>query len=64
LRREGYSALVKAFDRLARGEPREFVNAMRSAILSMCSERGLPIPPVGAGVEEGVTMGAPALLPK
>jgi serine/threonine-protein kinase len=64
LEREGYSALVKAFDRLSRGEPSEFANEMRSLILSMCAERGLPIPPVGVGVEEPGGMGSSTLSPK
>ncbi len=54
LEQEGYSALVKAFDRLTRGEPREFVNEVRTLIVAMCDERGLPIPPVGVGVEDGL----------
>lgn len=53
LEREGYSAVVKAFARLARGEPAEVVNALRGEVLAACSELGLPIPPVGAGLEEG-----------
>ncbi len=64
LEREGYSALTKAFDRLSRSEPRTFVNEMRSLVLAMCSERGLPIPPVGAGVEERAAMNAPTTPPK
>jgi serine/threonine-protein kinase len=65
LEREGYSAVVKTFNRLSRSEPREFVNAMRSLVVAMCSERGIPIPPVGVGVEEGLLpMGAPPLKPK
>ena len=48
---EGYSALAKVFARLADGEPAEFVNSLRSMVLAGCSTRGLPIPPIGAGVE-------------
>lgn len=51
---EGYSAIVKAFARLARGEAVPTINALRSEILGACSERNLPIPPVGAGLEEEI----------
>ncbi len=51
VRREGYSALAKIFARLSCNEPSEFVNAMRAMVLLMCSERGIPIPPIGVGVE-------------
>jgi serine/threonine-protein kinase len=49
---EGYTALAKVFARLAEREPAEFVNGLRSLVLSGCSTRGIPIPPIGAGVEE------------
>lgn len=48
---EGYSALAKVFARLVAGEPAEFVNGLRSKVLTECSMRDLPIPPIGAGVE-------------
>jgi eukaryotic-like serine/threonine-protein kinase len=54
--REGYSAVVKALNRLAEGEPAAVVNEMRSLVLAMCSERGLPIPPIGAGLMESGPM--------
>jgi glyoxylase-like metal-dependent hydrolase (beta-lactamase superfamily II) len=54
LERDGYTAIVKVFSRLARGEPVEFVNALRSEVLEACSARGVPIPPVGPGVEEAL----------
>ena len=53
LDREGYSAVVKVLSRLSHREPLEFVNALRSEVLAVCSELGIPIPPVGAGVEDG-----------
>lgn len=49
---EGYSAIVKVFARLARGETVPTINSLRSEILAGCSERNLPIPPIGAGLEE------------
>jgi serine/threonine-protein kinase len=64
LEREGYSAVARAFDRLTRNEPRSFVNYARSMVLAMCTERGVPIPPIGAGVEEGVAAGMPITPPK
>lgn len=50
--REGYAAVVKVLARLSYRESMEFVNALRSEVLGVCSELGIPIPPVGAGVEE------------
>ncbi len=61
LEREGYSAVVKILARLSRGEPIELINTLRSEVLAGCSERGIPIPPIGAGVEEATppdTIGA------
>jgi hypothetical protein len=51
LRAQGYAALAKVFARLTQRETQEFVNTLRSVTLNACSERGLPIPPVGAGLE-------------
>lgn len=55
LLREGYSAVVKVLARLAHREPLQVVNTLRSEILGVCSEKDLPIPPVGAGVEESAS---------
>ena len=55
LQREGYTAVVKVLTRLAHREPLEVVNLLRSEVLGVCSELGLPIPPVGAGVEENAS---------
>jgi serine/threonine-protein kinase len=49
---EGYSALTKIVARLSEGELADFVNSLRSLVLNGCSTRGLPIPPIGAGVED------------
>ena len=51
LEREGYDAVVKVLARLTRGESLEFANALRSEVLGICSELGIPIPPIGAGIE-------------
>lgn len=51
LRGGGYSALLMVFLRLTGGEPLEFVNAARAHVLATCSLHGLPIPPIGTGVE-------------
>lgn len=59
--RQGYSAVVKILSRLARGELPEIANSLRSEVLSACSELGLPIPPVGAGLEEDT--GPPSIGP-
>lgn len=55
LEREGYVAVVKVLARLSHRESIEIVNAFRSEVLGVCSELGLPIPPVGAGVEDRVS---------
>lgn len=55
LEREGYSAIVKVFTRLARGETLPTTNALRSEVLAGCLDQNLPIPPVGAGLEEGLS---------
>jgi glyoxylase-like metal-dependent hydrolase (beta-lactamase superfamily II) len=48
---EGYSVVAKVFARVAQGEPPEFINALRGMVLAGCSSRGLPVPPIGAGIE-------------
>ena len=53
LERDGFAAVVKIFSRLARGEATGFTNSLRSDVLAACFERNLPLPPVGAGLEEG-----------
>ena len=51
LKSEGYSVLAKVFARLSQGESAEFTNTMRNLVLSMCTSRAIPIPPIGIGVE-------------
>jgi serine/threonine-protein kinase len=53
LRRGGYDAVVKVLTRLSYRESPEIINAFRSEVLGTCSELGLPIPPIGAGIQEG-----------
>ena len=50
--REGYAAVVKVISRLSHREPLATANALRSSVLRSCSELEVPIPPIGAGVEE------------
>jgi glyoxylase-like metal-dependent hydrolase (beta-lactamase superfamily II) len=52
LYRDGYTAVAKLFTRLAQDEPLPLANALRSAVLDACCDAEIPIPPVGAGVEE------------
>ena len=52
--REGYTAIVKAFVRIAWREPLDFVNRLRSEVFAACTDGELPIPPIGAGLEEGL----------
>ncbi len=53
---EGYSAVTLAFARLAQDEPAEFANALRNEILGACAEFEVPVPPIGLGLAEGVSM--------
>lgn len=55
LLREGYFAVAKVFARISDSEPPEFTNTLRGLVLAMCSERGLPIPPIGLGIDEART---------
>jgi len=57
LEQEGYSALVKVLARLTYGESLEFANTLRTLVLNACVARGLPIPPIGAGIELPATEG-------
>jgi serine/threonine-protein kinase len=50
--RQGYTAVVKLLSRLARAEAFATANSLKSEVLAACTELGLPIPPIGAGVEE------------
>lgn len=53
LEHDGFSAVVKVFSRLTRGDNSGLVNSLRNDVLAACFERNLPLPPVGAGLEEG-----------
>ena len=52
LQREGYSAITKIFSRLTNREPPEWSNELRTEVLAGCTELGVPIPPIGVGIEE------------
>ena len=54
LDREGYVAVAKVFARLAWGKPMAFQDALRSDVLEICAECEIPIPPIGAGIAEGL----------
>ena len=54
LDRECYTAIAKVFARLAWGEPLAFHDALRSDILTGCTDCGVPIPPIGSGLVEGL----------
>ena len=53
LDRNGYDAIVKAVARIGWRESLDFCNGLRGEVLAGCTERDLPIPPVGVGLEEG-----------
>jgi hypothetical protein len=52
LDRHGYGAISTVVARLAEGQPLEVANELRSEVLQACTDLGLPIPPVGAGLEQ------------
>jgi eukaryotic-like serine/threonine-protein kinase len=47
----GYSCATKVFARLAAGEEFAFVSELRNRVLSFCSQRSVPVPPIGWGLE-------------
>lgn len=51
VKRAGYSCATLVFTRLAKGEEYSFVNELRNRVLSFCSQRGVPVPPIGWGLE-------------
>jgi serine/threonine-protein kinase len=46
-----YACSAKVFRRLARGEEATFVDEMRSRVLRHCSDRAVPVPLIGWGLE-------------
>ena len=46
-----YACSAKVFRRLARGEEATFVDDMRSRVLRHCSDRAVPVPLIGWGLE-------------
>ncbi len=50
--RQGYQAVVKILNRLTQGEAPQLGNQLRSDVLALCSELGVPIPPIGIGIEQ------------
>ncbi|HUE69813.1 MAG TPA: MBL fold metallo-hydrolase [Pirellulaceae bacterium] len=49
----GYSCATRVFARLAADEEHSFVSELRDRVLRFCSQRSVPVPPVGWGLEEG-----------
>jgi len=45
-----YRCATKLFARLADGEPEAFVTELRNRVLHFCSERSVPVPPIGWGI--------------
>jgi hypothetical protein len=55
--RQGYQAVVKILTRLTQGEAPQLSNQLRSDVLALCSELGVPIPPIGIGI--GIEQNSP-----
>jgi serine/threonine-protein kinase len=51
VRRAPYSCSAKVFRRLTHDQGPAFVNAIRSGVLGFCCENGVPVPPIGWGME-------------
>ncbi len=51
VKRAGYTCVTKVFARLAAGEEHSFVSELRDRVLRFCSQRSVPVPPVGWGLE-------------
>jgi len=47
----GYTGATKIFFRLTHGEDFTFTSDLRNRVLSFCSHRGIPVPPIGWGLE-------------
>lgn len=61
VKRAGYSCAALVFARLAEGEEYSFVNELRNRVLSFCSQRSVPVPPIGWGFEgRGAAADGPA----
>ncbi len=50
-----YACLAKVFGRLTHGEESSLVEEMRSRVLRSCTDRALPVPPIGWGLENRST---------
>lgn len=48
----GYVALGELFNTLTATEPLSFVNEVRNVLFAWCGSRHLPVPPLGAGVDQ------------
>jgi hypothetical protein len=48
-----YSCTAKVFDRIVHGEEHTFANELRNRVLRFCSDRGVPVPLIGWGLEWG-----------
>ena len=53
VQRAAYSCAAKVFARLAAGEEHSFVSDLRNRVLAFCTGRGVPVPPIGWGLEVG-----------
>jgi glyoxylase-like metal-dependent hydrolase (beta-lactamase superfamily II) len=51
--RSPYVCATRVFVRLCELEEPTFVEALRDQVLRFCSERGVPVPPIGWGIETG-----------
>jgi glyoxylase-like metal-dependent hydrolase (beta-lactamase superfamily II) len=51
VRQSPYACSAKVFARLAKDEESPFVEEMRGCVLRFCCDRGVPVPPIGWGME-------------
>ena len=57
IERDGFNAVVKLLSRLSADAP-ALADVLRAEVLSICTEQGLPIPPIGVGIQEQTDTGA------
>lgn len=60
VRRAAYVASAKVFWRLTHDKGALFVNALRNSVLRFCCASGVPVPPIGWGMDSGQAAVSPA----
>jgi glyoxylase-like metal-dependent hydrolase (beta-lactamase superfamily II) len=51
VKRTPYLCVIKVFSRLTADKPHAFASELRDCVLRYCTQRGIPVPPIGWGLE-------------